>query len=71
MITETVVIKKERKDLIADICFKENSFYNDSTDSNAMPKPPLKYPPYVLTRLNPIFLRSLRRLKIGFDLEKD
>ncbi len=45
MITETVVIIKEREDLIADICFKENSFLNDSTDSNAIPKPPLKYPP--------------------------
>ena len=58
MITETVVIIKEREDLIADICFKENSFSNDSTDSNAMPKPPLKYPPQVLTRANPVFLKK-------------
>ena len=63
MITETVVIKKERKDLIADICFKENSFPNDSTDSNAMPKPPLKYPPYVLTRANPKFLKKYEEVE--------
>ncbi len=40
--TETVVIKKEIKDLTADICFKENWLPRESTDNNAIPKPPLK-----------------------------
>ena len=39
MSTETVVIKKERKDLIADICFKENSFPEKLPTSRDNEKP--------------------------------
>ena len=41
-LTEIEVIKKDKRDLTADICLIENSFPKESTDSNAIPRPPLK-----------------------------
>ncbi len=52
-VTETLVIKKDSRDFIAVICFKENSLLKERTDSKAIPNPPLKYPPYTLTKDNP------------------
>ena len=42
MLTDTKVIISDKEDLIAEICFKENSLSRDKTDNKAIPSPPLK-----------------------------
>ena len=45
MLTEMKVIRKDKDDLIAEICLSVNCLSRDNTDNKAIPKPPLKYPP--------------------------
>ena len=51
MLTDTEVRIKESKDLIADRCLIVISLPKDKAASIAIPKPPLKYPPYTLTKV--------------------
>ena len=49
MQTDTEVKMKESKDFIADRCLIVISSPKDKAARVAIPKPPLKYPPYMLT----------------------
>lgn len=53
MLTDTEVRIKDSKDLIADRCLIVISLPKDKAASIAIPKPPLKYPPYTLTKVTP------------------
>jgi len=53
MQTDTEVKMKESKDFIADRCFIVISSPKDKAARVAIPKPPLKYPPYMLTTVTP------------------